>query len=173
MALSMKRVVGLYQDTDLTDTLVAASGYVRFRLPTPLVDTAGNSSISIKQSVRDVTLDANGALDIYLPATDDATTNPSGLTIWVEEHINGRAVNPYRIEIAHDAVEPIQLADLVPATSTSYTTYASAVTFNAHVTANANVHGIADTSALETTSGAQSKADAAQSTAEGYAVSAM
>lgn len=53
------------------------------------------------------------------------------------------------------------------------TDVATQAELDAHAADTTSVHGITDTSVLETTSGAQTKADAAQSTAETYADSAV
>ena len=69
-----------------------------------------------------------------LPATDDATTSPSGLTYHVTIRNQSRVVETYDIELSH-LTNPVNFADIVPSLAQAANTYVLASLYNALLTA--------------------------------------
>ena len=131
MALSMITVTGTYEQLDGTP----AAGTIVFVLSAPLQDSAGNVIYPVIP--RSVDLDrVTGGFSITLPATNDSTTTPTGLTYLVTENITNGPKTPrsYSIELDH-AVSPVDLADVTPVNLTPVNTYVLLSAYNALLTA--------------------------------------
>lgn len=152
--LTKVRVTGKYIQAD---GVTPASGRITFRLAHAILDAAG--SVIATPIEETAAIQADGTISIELVATDDAGVRPAGNVYLVSERVSG-AGNPrvYSIEVP-SASATLDLATVVPATTTPSFTYAlqSALT-----------QGLADAAADATT-----KADAAQAAAETTAATAL
>lgn len=118
MAFTTITVTGTYKEADGT---TAASGNVTFIASTTMTDSSNNQIIA--PTLATGTLNGSGAISVSLTATDDSTTQPTGVTYEVTENINGAGQNKYNIAIPASSVGgTLDLADITPATNpiTSY-----------------------------------------------------
>ncbi len=146
MSLTEITLTGTYE----TLAGAPAQGRVSFVLSSTLYDTAADVAYPpIQQSV---TLDGDGSFSVTLPATNDSTTRPTGLTYVVQESLSGSAPRAYSIELDHTLGSPQDLSDIAPSTDKTLVNYVLVSAFNAHTAATTAVHGITDTSKLVVTS---------------------
>lgn len=96
----------------VSDDLSPARGVVTFRLSHPMQDTGNNQIVSADR--RSVRLDATGSFSISLPANDDPTTQPTGVTYEVEELVEDSPRRSYAITLLRTQPS-VNLADLAPA----------------------------------------------------------
>lgn len=109
MAFTTVTVTGHFQDTEGD----AASGRVTFMLTHPMRDAEAN--LTITPSLVTATLSASGTFSVDLFATNDDTTEPTGVAYEVTERITGAPVNKYFVSIDKDAINgTVDLADLAP-----------------------------------------------------------
>ena len=123
MAFTTITVTGTF----LTAGGAAASGNVTFVASATMSDSLSNQTVV--PTMVTGTLNSSGALSVALTATDDATTQPTGVTYEVTENITGAGQNKYNIEVPASSVGgTLDLADIAPAvtpiTSYSYATQA-------------------------------------------------
>ena len=123
------------------DNSTPADGNVTFIASTTMQDSSNNQIIAPTLSTG--TLNASGSISVNLTATDDSTTQPSGVTYEVTENIDGAGQNKYSIEVPSASADAtLDLADVTPAVSpiitysyatqayvASITTLASSLTF--------------------------------------------
>jgi hypothetical protein len=105
----------------------AASGNITFVASATMTDSASNQTVS--PTLVTGTLNGSGVLSVALTATDDSTTQPTGVTYEVTENVTGAGQNKYNIEVpASSPGGTLDLADITPAvtpiTSYSYATQA-------------------------------------------------
>lgn len=111
--LTVVEITGTYVDIEGNPV----AGQVRFTPRATLLDPI-YEQIIIASTVS-ATLDSNGSISIYLPATDDPDTTPTGFTYQVEEaFVGGRT---FDIAVPKDTVGALDLATLVPAVSSAGT----------------------------------------------------
>lgn len=130
MALTWIAVAGTIKTADQ----VAAAGTVQFLTP-ELRDTAGD--VVLASSRLSVRLNSSGEFTIELPAGDSVGVQPAGTAIEVRIILDRPGVSPppYFIQLAAAGPNPVQLADLAPATpSVSYSTYATVAQLDAAIT---------------------------------------
>lgn len=132
MALTFITVELDFRDLDGSDSLAPGSGQVLFQLVSPLLDAAGKQIVS--QRTWPVTLN-NGQASVDLPATNDPTTSPSGLTYRVTERLTGIPERKYFIELDHAGGATQYLSDLAHSTAVASNSYVLASTYNALLTA--------------------------------------
>jgi hypothetical protein len=109
------------------DNSTAATGNVTFIASTTMQDSSNNQIIAPTLSTG--TLNGSGSISVNLTATDDSTTQPSGVTYEVTENIDGAGQNKYSIEVPSASTgATLDLADITPAVtpiiSYSYATQA-------------------------------------------------
>ena len=118
MAFTTITVTGTYKQSDGT---TAASGNVTFLAATTMTDSSNNQIVA--PTLVTGTLNGSGTFSVSLTATNDSTTQPTGVTYEVTENIDGAGQNKYNIEIPYNSPgAALDLADVTPATTpiTSY-----------------------------------------------------
>jgi hypothetical protein len=118
MAFTLITVTATYKNVDQT----IAVGYVTFQATAEMQQAAGNIQPA---TLFKATLDPTGKISVVLPATDDPTTLPTGVTYAVTEQIVGAPTRIWQLTVPR-AVTPLDLSSVVPATL--------ALSTNAHVT---------------------------------------
>lgn len=88
------------------------TGNVTFQLSARLQDTVSGEFREPNQMV--ATLDATGAFDIDLVATDDANVQPANVVYHVVERIVGTGLNVYDIAVGVADAPTVDLADKTP-----------------------------------------------------------
>lgn len=146
------------------DGTTPAKGTITFQLSAPLEDPEGNIVATTKPITK--ALDAFGALEQTLVATNSPGLQPSGVVYIITERIVPNYQREYRVEIPFDAPGgTVDLADLAPVEDATITYGVTSAAFDAFKSQTTDVHGIANTADLETKAGAQAKADAAEDAA--------
>ena len=121
MAFTTITVTGTFLQAD---SVTAASGNVTFIAATTMQDSSNNQIIA--PTLVTGTLNSSGTFSVSLTATDDATTQPTGVTYEVTENIDGAGQNKYNIEVPENSLNgTLDLADTTPAV-TPVTTYSYA-----------------------------------------------
>ena len=124
MAFTTIAVTGTFLQADGS---TPATGNVTFIASTTMQDSSNNQIIAPTLSTG--TLNGSGAFSVNLAATDDSTTQPTGVTYEVTENIDGAGQNKYSIEVPSASIgATMDLADVTPAvtpvTMYSYATQA-------------------------------------------------
>ena len=113
MAFTTIAVTGTFLQSDGS---TAAEGNVTFIASTTMQDSSNNQIIAPTLSTG--TLNGSGSISVNLTATDDSTTQPSGVTYEVTENIDGAGQNKYSIGVSSSSSEgTLDLADITPAVS--------------------------------------------------------
>jgi hypothetical protein len=90
----------------------AASGTVSFARSVYLQGPGDNAFVA--PHTHSATLDADGAISISLPATDDPDWSPQGWMYTVTENLEGLTSRSYSLSVPHDTVgDTLDLADVV------------------------------------------------------------
>jgi hypothetical protein len=111
MAFTTIAVTGTFLQADNS---TPATGNVTFIASTTMQDSSNNQIIAPTLSTG--TLNGSGSISVDLTATDDSTTQPTGVTYEVTENINGAGQNKYSIEVPSASnAATLDLADITPA----------------------------------------------------------
>ena len=111
MAFTTIAVTGTFLQADNS---TPATGNVTFIASTTMQDSSNNQIIAPTLSTG--TLNGSGSISVNLTATDDSTTQPTGVTYEVTENIDGAGQNKYSIEVPNASNgATLDLADITPA----------------------------------------------------------
>lgn len=112
-SMTFIRVQATYVHATGDTSGVVEQGKVTFEGPFRLVSTSDN--VIMTPAKVEVPLNSSGALDIYLPATNDPDWGPINFTYKVTEQLQYGGTNTYNIELPYDlAGGVVNLADLAP-----------------------------------------------------------
>lgn len=97
----------------ITDTVnkMPAAGYVRFRMPQPIIDTIDHEILG--SGSWKVDLDVNGEFTLSLPATDTPGFTPVGWAYDLRIYTNVLRVEKQLVQIPHATVGTLELSDLL------------------------------------------------------------
>ena len=118
MAFTTITVTGTYLQADNS---TPATGNVTFLASTTMTDSSNDQIVA--PTFVTGTLNGAGTFSVSLTATDDSTTQPTGVTYEVTENIDGAGQNKYNIAVPENSIAgTLDLADITPATTpiTSY-----------------------------------------------------
>jgi hypothetical protein len=111
MAFTTIAVTGTFLQSDGS---TPAEGNVTFIASTSMQDSSNNQIVA--PTLGTGTLNGSGSISVNLTATDDSTTQPSGVTYEVTENIDGAGQNKYSIEVPSASNgATLDLADITPA----------------------------------------------------------
>ena len=148
MAFTQITVSGTYYQTD---GVTPASGEVLFVASTTMQDSVTNAIVAPTRVT--ATLNGVGTFSVSLTATDDSTTEPTGVTYEVTERIVGSAENKYNIEVPENSpLGALNLADIAPVVApvTGYS-YATQSYVDSKVGASADSVGFTATAEILST----------------------
>ena len=118
MAFTTITVTGTYLQADNS---TPATGNVTFLASTTMTDSSNDQIVA--PTFVTGTLNGAGTFSVSLTATDDSTTQPTGVTYEVTENIDGAGQKKYNIAVPENSIAgTLDLADITPATTpiTSY-----------------------------------------------------
>ena len=137
MAFTTIAVTGTFLQADNS---TAATGNVTFIASTTMQDSSNNQIIAPTLSTG--TLNGSGSISVNLTATDDSTTQPTGVTYEVTENIDGAGQNKYSIAVpSNSGGATLDLADITPAV-TPIITYSYATQAYVNTVSGAAAGGI-------------------------------
>ena len=111
MAFTTITVTGTYLQADNS---TPATGNVTFIAATTMTDSSNNQIVA--PTLVTGTLNGSGTFSVSLTATDDSTTQPTGVTYEVTENIDGAGQNKYNIAVPQNSSSAtLDLADVTPA----------------------------------------------------------
>lgn len=117
MTIPTRTVERTYLNPDLT----GAAGQVAFRLSSVLTDPVDDETVERTTTV--APLDDTGTFSVELPCTSGGDIQEAGVTYAVTEYIAGSRPNRYFITLPDTLPDPVNLADLAPASSSTGTTW--------------------------------------------------